>query len=375
MYHIFYGMRQRPFENSTHVDMFYLSPQHESAWTFIIDGINSREQYLLILGEYGLGKSTLALRLEQYMSQNEEFLLKVVPNPNCSYLSIMKLVASAFIPEDMLVWGDDVEKCQDSLIEYFNKTSNVKPLYVIFDDIHEVDNITVLPKILSISRITVGGVTAINWIFFAHVSFVNILRSANTQALDQRIRRRFTLEPLSLFHTKEYIYFRLYHSGARGVPIFQPEAIEMIYRYSEGIPRLINNVCDRALQIGAAMNSMVIDSNIIERVLRELIGSGSEFPNISAGVPVVSKIKESYRIGTYPNGEDAFQEGNVGIEKTLEKGPVRLVNEKVIESHKKDNKARKDDSEHLVPTRYYLYLFVAILIILALIALRVFNIL
>jgi|GEM_PF-3474520 len=272
MYCSFYGMKRKPFENSVNLDIYYSSPQHEEAWEFITQGIRSREQYLLLLGDYGVGKSTLATRLDEAMAKNGRIAYRVVPNPNCSSRAVLRLIASAFLPDGELASLSE-EEIQDRMITFFQEAQRIRPVYVIFDDVHEADSHVTLPKLFSVSKITARGLPVIRWLFFAHSSFTQILQSRELQPLDQRIRRRFFLENFTLTHTKEYIYFRLYRAGAVGVPRFTPEAIQKIYDYSAGVPRLINNACDMALEVGASMNSMVIDGSIVAKALERMLPS------------------------------------------------------------------------------------------------------
>ncbi|MGA2027720.1 MAG: hypothetical protein ABSH17_11745, partial [Syntrophobacteraceae bacterium] len=85
------------------------------------------------------------------------------------------------------------------------------------------------------------------------------------QPLNQRIKRRYCLEPFSFPETREYIYFRLVRSGAHGVPLFTDDAIQSIFDHSKGIPRNINNICDGCLVLGASLGLTTIDKTVVTR--------------------------------------------------------------------------------------------------------------
>ena len=124
-----------------------------------------------------------------------------------------------------------------------------------------------------LSNYNTDGFYPFQFFFFAHLSFLSFLRileNPRLQALDQRIRRRYYLKPFTLAETKEYIYYRLLQSGALGSPYFPDESIEVINRKSKGNPRLINNICDACLVIGASQEQRTIDLNIAREAISSL---------------------------------------------------------------------------------------------------------
>ncbi|WP_448383632.1 ExeA family protein [Desulfosoma sp.] len=348
------------------MDIYYPSPQHEEAWDFISQGIRLREQYILLLGDYGLGKSTLAVRLDKAMKRNGRILHRVVPNPNCSSRAILHLIASAFLADEELE-NQGQEEIQDRLIAFFQKEHKIRPVYVLFDDVHEADSLVTLPKLFSLSKITAKNVPVIRWIFFGHRSFAQILRARELEPLDQRIRRRFLLQPLTLTHTKEYIYFKLYRAGAVGVPRFTAEAIRKIYEYSAGVPRLINNVCDMALQIGASVNSMVIDEEIAGKAveaMRLVPGFPFTFPE-EGKEETPSELQEEH---TAP-AKRQEREGSLG------QSHVALETEKLIGLQDQAADGEKAEKKKISLEKKILMITLALLILMALmIALRMYHV-
>ncbi len=372
MYYNFYGMKRSPFENSIDTDLFYSSPQHEAAWEFLIQGMRLREQYNLVLGEYGLGKSTLAVRLEKKLAEQGRVLYRVVPNPNCSYASILSLVASAYFSEETIAPGN-VENVQDLLIKHFQDSKPLKPIYMVFDDFHEADTVSTIPRLFSFSKIMIRNIPVIRWILFAHVDFARVLKAGVLQALDQRIRRRFLLEPFGLEHTKEYIYFRLYRSGAVGVPRFQPDAIQKIHEHSRGIPRMINNICDRSLQLGALSNSMIIDVGIVEKALESV--DTYETPNRFPLKP----LEGGYGEPAIENAEDLAKTSERSGSLGEEMDRVAQLDLKALGGEFERNEDREASAEAEVTRKssglnISAYFFAAILVVLIIIALRLYHV-
>jgi cell division septation protein DedD len=92
-------------------------------------------------------------------------------------------------------------------------------------------------------------------------------------SLNQRIKRRYHLTRFSFEDTKNYIFFRLLKSGATGIPAFPEETLQKIFDYSGGIPRLINNICDTCLLIGASKELSTIPPNVVDEARHLVEGS------------------------------------------------------------------------------------------------------
>lgn len=90
--------------------------------------------------------------------------------------------------------------------------------------------------------------------------------------LDQRFKRRCFLEHFGLKEVKEYVFSRLYKSGARGIPTFTENALNKIYAFSQGVPRLINNLCDACLLIGASKRLMEINAAVVNEAINSVLG-------------------------------------------------------------------------------------------------------
>jgi len=99
-----------------------------------------------------------------------------------------------------------------------------------------------------------------------------MLTSRTLIPLEQRIKRKAQLEPLDYSEMREYIFARLYKSGAPGIPAFTEDALEKIYSYSRGIPRLINNICDSSLLLGASERLTIIDAPLVTETIKSMPG-------------------------------------------------------------------------------------------------------
>jgi general secretion pathway protein A len=101
------------------------------------------------------------------------------------------------------------------------------------------------------------------------------LADTRFRALKQRITNRYNITALNFMDTREYIFYRLKKAGARDLAVFDKGAIKAIYKYSKGIPRIINIVCDNALLTGFSQEKNRIGKAIIKEVIKDLEGAGS----------------------------------------------------------------------------------------------------
>jgi general secretion pathway protein A len=263
MYKDFYGMKIEAFVNQPLPDMFFNSRSHKEAWHYLAYGINSKEPFMLLCGDYGMGKTTLCLRLVQSLKEVGRLPFVFLSTPVYSYLGLLAKIAACL---DVPLEQGDESSIQNAIVKSLEDRRDGNGMIIIFDDAHEVD-LSVLSKARMLASFNIDGYFPIRLLLFSHLSFLDKLKSDPLLPLNQRIKRRFYLEPLDLFETKEYIYFRMVRAGAPGVPAFSDSAIQVIFDGSRGIPRNINNICDACLLVGATDKLHVIDDFVVSKAL------------------------------------------------------------------------------------------------------------
>ena len=263
MYEKYYHMKNKAFPGQPTPSVFFESPVHMGAMRFLRAGVEGQEPFLLVLGRYGMGKTLLGFRLAEYLKQEQVPHINV-PTPVISY---SKLLEQMIIKFGWTPRGNDEESLQNQLLQYVNVTDlGGQQIVIIMDEIQDYD-VSTLVNIRMLSNYNVQGFYPFQFILCGHPSFARVLANSRLEALDQRIRRRYTLEPFDLEETREYIYFRLIQSGAEGRPYFPDAAIKLIHSKSGGIPRVINNICDTCLLIGASQNMDVIDEDLVREAI------------------------------------------------------------------------------------------------------------
>lgn len=291
MYKDFFRMKIDAFSNQPLPGLFFTSRSHRDVWTCLVSEINRNEPYLLVTGEYGTGKTTLCLRLVRALRKNGKLPFFYVATPNYDYATILQRIAASLgLAVDQL----KVSSMQDRIFQYFEKEQPHRGIILILDDVQDMGMAT-LANLRLLANFSCDGFFPFRLILFGHPSFRERLHSQVLQALNQRIRRRLHLDPLSPLETKEYIYFRLLKSGASGTPVFAEDAWVALNDYSRGVPRLINNVCDVCLFLAASQGVEVIDGGIVNDAVRYLKAEPQSPPEprqTAKGLPPVRPVTQ-----------------------------------------------------------------------------------
>ena len=269
MYKDFYHLTAEPFNTHPATDTFFISSTHKEAWYYLLFGIDTQEPFIVLTGEYGMGKTLLCLQLLKMAKEKGMLRVEYIPTTNEGYGGILRRMATNMgispLPENE-------EILQDMVYDRFRAEKGQSRFYLIIDDAHELDT-TTLAKLKYLSTFSYSEFFPVAMIFVAHPSFLQDLKTPALRSLNQRIKRRYHLSRFSLEDTKNYIYYRLLKSGATGVPSFSDETIQKIFEYSGGVPRLINNICDTCLLIGASSHMVSITSAIVEDAKKMVEGS------------------------------------------------------------------------------------------------------
>jgi len=263
-------MKWGPFPTQPMPEVFFKSRTHAQALSFIQHGIREHESFLLITGEYGLGKTLLCLRLMKAFHKNRgQYYFVYIPTANYTYemmLQEMNKVLGFETTSDTRL-----AVLQSNLFDFYKKNrSNPKRFYVVIDDFQEIDSSTLNHLKLLANFNTEEGFFPFSLILFAHPMILDRLKPPIFASLQQKIKRHFRLTPFNYEETREYIYFRLLYSGARGKPFFTEEAVKYIYQVSKGNPRFINNICDASLMVGSKIGSDRIERKIVMEAAKVL---------------------------------------------------------------------------------------------------------
>lgn len=265
MYEAFYGFREKPFNLTPDPKYLYLSAKHSEAFAHLEFGLKERGGFVVITGEVGTGKTTLCRYFLDRLPENTVSAFILYPA-----LSAVELLRS--ICEDLGIeeHGWSPKEWVDILHRFLLESrAQGKNIVLVIDEAQNLD-ITVLEQIRLISNLETTTEKLIQIVLIGQTELNNLLSRNDLRQLAQRVTARYHLRPLNREETTDYIRHRLGVVGGAGKVSFTPAALRAIHRFSEGIPRLINLVCDRALLAGFVTSRREIDRKVVRRAVREL---------------------------------------------------------------------------------------------------------
>jgi general secretion pathway protein A len=270
MYEAYYGLREKPFNLTPDPKFIYFTEKHCESLANLVYGIRERKGFLVLSGEVGTGKTTLVNALLDTLDRTG-VLSAFVFNPMLTCTEFFEyLLADLNLKADARSKSQVLMKLNSLLLERY-RTGQITVLIV-----DEAQNLSaeLLEEIRLLTNLETATEKLLQIILVGQPELSLKLNSPELRQLKQRVGLRCTLDPLSLYETKEYIKTRLEIAGLPNQTIFPDATISEVYRCSTGIPRLINSICDNALITGYACDSLTIGVEIIQEAANDLELSG-----------------------------------------------------------------------------------------------------
>jgi len=267
-YEAFYGLAERPFAITPNPAYFYESAQHRVALTKLKDAIDTSKGLSVVIGDIGLGKTFLSRKLTEYLQEREdqyEASLFIVIHHEVTVSWLLKVLASHLgletLPEDKTAIISLI--CR-KLVEV---DQSGKKSVVLMDEAHMLQSREIYEELRGLLNVEVDNHKVFNIVLFAPPELEKYM--ALDPPLVSRIGLKITLQPLTQEEVAEYIAHRLRVAGAAR-DLFSPEAAQMVHRFSQGVPRLINTICENALLEGFLDKAETISPQIVDRAATDL---------------------------------------------------------------------------------------------------------
>jgi putative secretion ATPase (PEP-CTERM system associated) len=270
MYEKFYGLIEKPFGVTPDPRFLFLSPQHREALAYLQYGVRERTGFVAIIGEVGTGKTTLlhALLNDLDASTRTAFVF----NTALTAKGLFRMMAADFgIKSSARTKTDLLMETHRFLLDRF--AEGVQCVLVI-DEAQNL-NYQLLEEVRMLSNLETDREKLLQIIMVGQPELATKLAMPRLRQLRQRINARYHLAPLGDQECAQYIMHRLRVAGLSRENPFSPETVSEIYRCTEGIPRLINMVCDRALVLGYARERRRIDLDLIGETIAGLSAQGA----------------------------------------------------------------------------------------------------
>jgi general secretion pathway protein A len=274
MHEDYYGFSEKPFSLTPDPKYLYKSASHASAFDLLQYAIRRREGFVVVTGDIGTGKTTLCRAILEQLDRKT--FTALVLNPFLSEEDLLRLILQDFgvVSREEMKRGRLAGVSKQELIDTLNDfLLSLLPLragaLLIIDEAQNLPR-QVLEQIRILSNLETHKEKLLQIVLVGQLNLKDLLRSPDLRQLDQRVSIRYELKPLTREETAAYIAHRLTIAGGGAVVSFAPRALDLVHRYTGGIPRLINLVCDRALLGGYSVRTNRITPEIVTAAARGL---------------------------------------------------------------------------------------------------------
>jgi general secretion pathway protein A len=269
MYTSFYGLAEKPFAITPDPRYLYLSERHAEALAHLLYGINESGGFIQLTGEVGTGKTTVVRTLLSRVPHHAD--VAVILNPRVTPVEFLLTICEELGLSIADADRDSVKQMVDALNRrLLNAHAEGRRIIVLVDEAQNL-SIDVLEQVRLLTNLETPTQKLLQIILIGQPELRELLDRTDLRQLAQRITGRYHLMPLSREETQGYVRHRLRVAGATQ-DIFTPGALVELHRLSQGIPRVINVACDRALLGGYTQETKKITASLVRRAAGEVYG-------------------------------------------------------------------------------------------------------
>jgi general secretion pathway protein A len=263
----YYGLTEPPFDITPNPRFLFFSPKHREAFNHLLYGIRERKGFVQLTGEVGAGKTTLCRAMLEQLG--DRFATALILNPVLDADQLMKAVAMEF---GLQVKGLDRLETVAAINHFLlEQVEHQRDAVLIIDEAQDLTN-ELLEQVRLLSNLETDDRKLLQIVLMGQPELRDRLNAFELRQLRQRITVRYHLRPLTRGEMGQYIHHRLQVSGAKGPPYFTTAALWRVYHYSQGIPRLVNAVCDKCLLAAFVQQRDRVDFRMVGMAIRELEG-------------------------------------------------------------------------------------------------------
>lgn len=294
IYGDFFGLKENPFAITPDPRYLYMSPRHRDALAHLVFAVKQGGGFVQLTGEVGTGKTTLTRAVLSQLPSN--VTAAIILNPRQSALEFVQSICDELrVPETS--GAGSIKALTDGLNAYLLYAHSQGRRTVILIDEAQDLGVEVLEQIRLLTNLETAKEKLLQIVLVGQPELRLLLDRRELRQLAQRITARYHLLPLSADETAEMVKYRLAVAGHMQ-PLFTHSALRLVHRVSQGVPRLINVICDRALLGAYAESHRVIDRRIVLRAAGEVIGELPErkepkiniWAAVGLGVTVVGSL-------------------------------------------------------------------------------------
>jgi len=286
MYEKFFGFKEKPFKLVPNPDYLFLSKSHEEALAHLNYALSQGDGFVEITGEVGTGKTTLCRAFLENL--DEDTIAAYIFNPKLGPRQLIETINDEL---GIKYETNNTKELIDNLNNFLmHQKIRRRKVILLIDEAQNLSN-NVLEQLRLLSNLETSKEKLLQIILVGQPELSAILDSHELRQLGQRITLRYHLSPLTPKETVDYIHYRIDIAAQKSGLKFDRAAYRPIYRYSRGIPRVINITCDRILLTAFGLNKYKISSRIARDAIRELKSRGA------AGKFVLLDLKKTAAFG------------------------------------------------------------------------------
>jgi len=298
MYEQFYGLEGKPFHLSPDPRFFFESHGHSRALAYLHYGIEQGEGFVVVTGNVGTGKTTLARMLHDELGKSSNVVVATLTITQCTGDQLLRMITAKLgIKNERRSKAAIIEDLDTFLRERHKENKRV---LLIVDEVQNLP-FDALEMLRMLSNLQETERPLIQSLLLGQAEFRNTLNGPNASQFSQRVIASCHLDPLnSTDETRAYIEHRLHQVGWQDDPAIETDAHEVIHQFTQGVPRRINTFCDRLLLLAYLEELHQIDRDTVNAVANEIT---SDFPALDepataqTGIPAVDgDTSESSRI-------------------------------------------------------------------------------
>src|SRR5438874_3263557 len=265
MYKEFFGLRANPFNVNPDPRYLFLTRHTEEALACLTFGIQSRKGFVLLTGEVGTGKTTLINKLLEWL-RGQQVPTAFIFNSRMNVPQFLDYMMADFgLPSETRSKSQVLIRLYNWLLERYRAGETA---VLIVDEAQNLPD-EVLEEIRMMTNLETFTEKLLQIVLVGQTELEQRLKHPNLRQLRQRLTLRAKTHPLTAEEAKSYIHQRLRIAGSNGQQIFEPEALAAIHRYSGGIPRVVNLLCEHCLVSAFVDQQKTVAPGIVDAVARD----------------------------------------------------------------------------------------------------------
>ncbi|MGI5310742.1 ExeA family protein [Rheinheimera sp. WS51] len=323
MYEKYYGLKERPFQLTPNNNWFYASKLHKRALAYLQYGLSQGEGFIVITGDVGTGKTTIANQLLSQLNQ-DEIVAKQIVTSKLEPDDLIRMIASSF---NLVITDHSKASYLDAIYAYLKRLHSQQRRALLLVD--EAQNLPLasIEELRMLSNFQIDGRPLIQSFLLGQNEMNAIIQNPNMEQFRQRIIASSNLSAFCHEDTVAYILYRLKNAGSTET-IISDDCYPLIQQHSRGIPRKINAVMDRILLYGYLEECPTIEPEQVQIVLNEINQEvANQQPSLAPTSPAVIPPQRTHSSSELSTALDQAIQQKLDIAKELDKLIKRKQNQ------------------------------------------------